>query len=302
MKRIQNILFTTVISFFVFATLSCSVVFTAKLTGVVVDKDDYNNSLEDPGINDVEVYLYLKEEDRNTDYSTWESDSSLPEEAEEKLYDVSATSTIEPTTGMQGVFTFDTVVWNNLFPKYGNSEDIREIYLLLYHANYGMTKYSTKIVADADNTIGPIPLERVSDRQIRYGGQLQGLVWYDLTDSTGTGAPDGQYNSGEEISGAEIKLWVDTEEDPGSADPDYATYSMTTSASGTVQNGVFAVDEVLWNDTMNAERYSAVTCYMTASYPDIENPLIDPDSDAEQWSGYITMYSNTVTFITIELE
>jgi hypothetical protein len=262
-------------------------VFTSSLSGVAVDKDDYENagSSVDPGINDVDVFLYLEEEDRNSDFDAWKDDGTMPDEAEEELYHLHEVTSTEPNSGTNGYFQFDSVVWNNLFPKYGDSEDVREVYLLFFHSAYGMVKKKVTLTADADKSMGAVQLERTSEREIRYGGQLRGVVWKD-----GLVNADGQYESGEEVDGAEVELYVDRKEQPDSGDtPDYAAYSLTDSDGN---SGVFSFEEVVWKDTMNAERYSKITCYVRGEH------------DTAGSSGWvkISMYANTANFVTLELQ
>jgi hypothetical protein len=288
-KQVRSILVGAVLAASGLLLTTCSVVFTSTLNGTVVDKDDYENggSSIDPGVNDVEVYLYFSETDRDIDYDLWKEEDISPDDAKIKRYEVDTKTGIEPTTGTAGYFSFDSIAWNNLFPEYGNAEDVIEVFFLFQRESYGVTKEKATITSDADNTVGPIVLERTEDREIRYGGRLNGLIWFDSGDGAG-GAPDGTYNSGEEINGAEIKLYVDRSSDPGSATPDYATYSLTDSSGN---SGVFEISEVLWKDTMNAQRYSDVTCYIKAAYPGLGSKNFS-----------FTMYANTGNFVVIELE
>lgn len=267
---------------------TCSVVFTSTLNGTVVDKDDYENggSSIDPGVNDVEVYLYFSETDRDIDYDLWKEEDISPDDAKIKRYEVDTKTGIEPTTGTAGYFSFDSIAWNNLFPEYGNAEDVIEVFFLFQRESYGVTKDKATITSDADNTVGPIVLERTEDREIRYGGRLNGLV-FDDADSNST------YDAGEEVTGAEVKLYVKRDSAPGSGvTPDYATYSITDSDLG---DGVFEITEVIWKDTMNAQRYSEITCFIEASTSTVNtrNALGGPLE--------FTMYANTVNFVAIPM-
>ena len=283
-KKINILIVGTVLAASGLLFTACSVVFTSSLNGIVVDKDDYENggSSLDPGVNDVEVYLYFSETDRDIDYDLWKEEDISPDEAKIKRYEVDTLTSIEPNTGKSGYFSFDSVAWNNLFPEYGNAEDVIEVFFLFQRESYGITREKATVTSDEDKTVGPIVLERTEDREIRYGGQLNGLVWFD------SGGTPGQYDSGEEIDGAEIKIYVDQSSDPGSATPDYATYSLTDSSGN---SGVFEISEVLWKDTMNAQRYSEVTCYIKASYSGLGSKNFS-----------FSMYANTGNFVVIQLE
>jgi hypothetical protein len=262
---------------------ACSVVFTSSLNGIVVDKDDYENggSSIDPGVNDVEVYLYFSETDRDIDYDLWKEEDISPDEAEIKRYEVDTLTNIEPNTGKSGYFSFDSVAWNNLFPEYGNAEDVIEVFFLFQRESYGITREKATVTSDEDKTVGPIVLERTEDREIRYGGLLNGVVWFDY-------GGDGYTSGTDEVNGVEIKLYVDETSDPGSETPDYATYSLNDSSGN---SGVFEISEVLWKDTMNAERYSEISCYIKASYPGLGSKNFS-----------FSMYANTGNFVLIELE
>lgn len=270
--------------------IGCSVIFSSSLSGIVVDKDDYEKAAVDPGINDVEVYLYLEESDRNDDYTAWNGNNdTLPEDADETRYHLHTTTNMEPTSGTNGYFSFDNVIWNNFFPTYGSSGDVKEFYLNFYHPSYGMVKKNKIIVSDADTTIGPVILELSGDREIRYGGQLNGIVF---VDSNANGVPD----TGEGVTGVPIKLYVNR--DPGLAvgdlsDNDYASYSVTDPDSGT--NGVFSFQQVVWQDDINPQRYSAVTCYIATE--EVTVPVLGTVSGFTE----CTMYANTANFVYVPL-
>jgi len=261
----------------------CSVVFDSSVTGMVVDKDDYEHSAADPGINDVQVYCYLDPDKRQEDIDLWNADGTLPEGREKKNYLLDSTTAPDPLSGINGIFSFDSVVWKRFFPKYGKSEDIRETYFLLFHESYGMNAYDAALVSDTDTLLGPIQVERTSDRLIRYGGQLSGIVWYDINSNF-------QYDAGEEINGAEIKLYLDKDSPPAAGDvPDYGTYSLTDPDSG--QSGVYQFSEAVWQDIMNADRFSEITSYCITNHPTFGTKI----------HPAFSLYANTANFQALEL-
>lgn len=287
-NKVNVLIFGTVLAASGLLFTACSVVFTSSLNGIVVDKDDYENggSSLDPGVNDVEVYLYFSETDRDIDYDLWKEEDISPDEAKIKRYEVDTLTSIEPNTGKSGYFSFDSVAWNNLFPEYGNAEDVIEVFFLFQRESYGITREKATVTSDEDKTVGPIVLERTEDREIRYGGQLNGLAFDDANSNF-------TYDAGEEVTGAEVKLYIKRDSAPESgATPDYATYSITDADLG---EGVFEITEVIWKDTMNAQRYSEITCYIEASTNTVNtrNALGAPLE--------FTMYANTVNFVAIPM-
>ena len=261
----------------------CSVVFTSSVTGMIVDKDDYENSAVDPGINDARVYCYLDTGKRQEDLDLWTADGTLPEGREKKNYLLDSTTSPDLLTGVNGVFSFDSVVWQRFFPKYGKSEDIREAYFLVYHEAYGMNTHDAVLVSDTDTLLGPVQLERTSDRMIRYGGQLSGIAWYDINTNS-------QYDAGEEINGAEIRLYLNRDSAPAPDDvPDYGTYSLTDPASS--QSGVYQFSEVVWQDLMNADRFSEITSYIITVHPTLGTKV----------HPAFSLYSNTANFQALEM-
>lgn len=266
---------------------SCSVIFTSSITGMVADSDDYENSAEDPGINDVAVYLYMDEAKWTADYDAFAASGTLPEAAEKPGYYLKTATAVEPTSGYNGIFSFDNVAWNSLLPKFGGKEDDQEIFFLYYHENYGMTRERMTIMSNSDVSVGPVLLTRASDRLIRYGGQLTGLSFKDGL-VTVNGSPD----AGEEISGVEIKLYIDRDAAPTETDiPDYATYSTTDTSTGTAVSGVFGFLEVLWEDVMNSRRYSEINCYIITKHASFGTKV----------HPVFKMYAGTGSFVVLSL-
>ena len=104
--------------------IGCDGVYDTSVQGVVVDWDDYNSAaVEDPGINDVDVYLYLDETLLDEDLTAWGNDGTLPDDRlnkkgvkEQAYYQKTTTAS---SGGENGVFNFNGLMWRNFFPEFG---------------------------------------------------------------------------------------------------------------------------------------------------------------------------------------
>jgi len=139
---------------------SCSVVFTSSITGSIVDKEQYENGTTGNGIADAEVYLYTDEAACTADLDAWSADSTiLPDNPSggEPVY------FLKTITDEQGAYTFNGLIWNELFPEYGKSGDRKEIFMLFYHERYGLqqTAYAVYVVSDVTNRIPLFKLPRI---------------------------------------------------------------------------------------------------------------------------------------------
>ncbi len=166
----------------------CSVVFTSSANGNISDYELYENGDSGAGISDAYVYLYLDKADQLTDLEAWQSDESfLPENRTdtEPLY------FNKTVTDDQGDYTFNGLIWNDLFPKYGKSGDRKEVFLLFYHRNYGLAANPSPvyIVSDVTNRIPVITLNKIMNT-----AEITGVV---------TEAATGDY-----IANATVNIWV----------------------------------------------------------------------------------------------
>ncbi len=168
--------------------LSCSVVFTGSITGTLADEEEYENGNEFYGISDAEVYLYTDIEERDIDFDAWTADENVypdnPADGEPKYF-------LKTITDEQGNYTFNGLIWNELFPDYGKSGDRKEIYLLFYHSEYGMCKtpYPVYVISDVTNRIPVFKLSRIYN-----SAEISGSVV-----DTETGEP---------LQNVNVRIWV----------------------------------------------------------------------------------------------
>ncbi|MBI9108925.1 MAG: hypothetical protein JEZ04_19435 [Spirochaetales bacterium] len=138
----------------------CSVVFTSSITGSIVDEEQYDNGTTGSGIADAEVYLYTETAMCSADLTAWTADNSvLPDEpaAGEPTY------FLKTITDEQGAYTFNGLIWNELFPEYGKSGDRKEVFMLFHHERYGLQEapYPVYVVSDVTNRIPLFKLPRI---------------------------------------------------------------------------------------------------------------------------------------------
>ena len=112
---------------FLFTLNSCSSVFSAGVSGKVVDAESTTNPKE--GIADVEVYAYVNEKNRDADFDSYISGTRFSP-TDDKYYIGHTTSNSD------GTFTINKVVWNAYFPDFGKTADYCTIYLLFFHNDY----------------------------------------------------------------------------------------------------------------------------------------------------------------------
>lgn len=152
----------------VLSASACSVVFTASATGRVADAETWEESTELSGINDVTVYLYTDEEDRDEDFASI-LEGTPPEEATEELYFQRTTTATEG--GTTGVYSFYGLIWERLLPEFGKSGDRRSVYLIFYHPEYATKAETAAVVNDVTNRFPPTLLRR-SRNQTTIRGSL----------------------------------------------------------------------------------------------------------------------------------
>lgn len=124
----------------------CDGIYDASIQGVVLDWDDYNDSsVVDAGINNVDVYLYLNEKHLDEDLAAWNADGKTKPESRINKKGLPETAYYQKTTtdtqgDVRGSFSFNGVMWRNLFPEFGKPGDRATLYFLFYHKDYGMVK------------------------------------------------------------------------------------------------------------------------------------------------------------------
>jgi hypothetical protein len=158
---------------------ACSVVFTAGISGQVVDAEEFADNPGAGGINGVRVYLYMREGARTNDRERFEEEGLLPDEDDgDGFYLRAVTDTVG---GSPGAFSFPTIYWNDLLPRYGRSGDRRDLYLLLYHPRYGLVDHTATIVSDTTNTLAPVEItslfvEATIEGRVERDGSTTGVA------------------------------------------------------------------------------------------------------------------------------
>ncbi|NQT59840.1 MAG: hypothetical protein HQ557_12730 [Bacteroidetes bacterium] len=131
---------------------SCSSVFTAYITGTLLDEE----STEDTPLDGVTVYLYGNEQLRNADFAQWEKRGFLPEE--------SGNAFMINTTDGNGEYIFSGFTWHDLFPQWGKTADYQDVYFLYYHRDYGLTMntFPMRVVSDVSNTLPSVKILKLT--------------------------------------------------------------------------------------------------------------------------------------------
>ena len=139
MTRNKGLKLTGLILFFSFMiTLSgCYSVFSGGTGGLVVDAESTSNPKA--GIANVDVYAYVSEGDRDSDFDNWVEGTGFTPTG---YYG-------HTTTGNDGSFTISKLVWKETKPDFGRDADYTDVYLIFFHENYGITKGQTVIISDS---------------------------------------------------------------------------------------------------------------------------------------------------------
>ncbi len=163
------LLFATVIIFI----FSCSTVFTASVEGKVIlryteekevpineEDEEAETKVEveekEDGLKNTLIFLYDNKENWLSDYNSYDynaenPETSLPNAAEKEsylYYQMTETNT-------EGKFSFSGFMWKTTKPGYGKTGDRREVYILIYHEDYGLHKNLSPIfiISNATTTI-----------------------------------------------------------------------------------------------------------------------------------------------------
>jgi hypothetical protein len=152
---------------------SCSTVFRSSIQGTIIDLEDYNDGTT-TGVGDAKVFLYTDLAARDEDFAAYVNgnESTLPDgQAELKYFQ----STV---TDADGGYDFTGFIWQDLFPVYGKTADRKEVYLLIYHPDYGLWRspVALYVVSDVTNQLDLIKIEDLWNQ-----GRLAGTVldWSD---------------------------------------------------------------------------------------------------------------------------
>jgi hypothetical protein len=226
---------------------TCSVVFTASISGSVLDAERYEEDpeAEDNGIEEVVVYLYLDEESWTADLAAWnQGEGGLPDfpAGGEPAYFSSTVS------DAGGEYIFGGLIWERLFSEYGKSGDRYRIYLHFYHPDYGLqpNPYPLYIISDVTNQLAPIKIEDRKNHQ-----RIKGAVYdYELYVHDTEGAAEDEDKQAEAtLQGVTVNVYVPDEweydadgtilwdfDTDGNLTtpvfPDEPSYTLTTDADG----------------------------------------------------------------------
>lgn len=241
---------------------SCSVVFTASITGTTIDKESWEEDEQEVAIGDVEVFLYNDEKVWMEDYTRWTEQDVRPDEVEEGEEPGYFLSTV---TGEDGAFTFNGLIWNRLFPSYGKSGDRVEVYFLFYNRDYGVSRNTTPvfIVSDVTNRLTPFKLERIT-----YSAVIEGEV---LNKNTGDG-----------VGAVNVDVYVAESLDP-LAYPEEPDYQLATAADGTYTVQI----------SFPKELGESVRCKLTADRNGFNCEDYDDDGTAADGSTGVSDYLQT---------
>lgn len=134
----------------------CSSVFSAGISGKIVDSESTSNPKT--GIQDVEVFVYTKEKVRDADFDEY-TDSSIRFSPSSSKYYIG-----HATTNSSGEFTISKVVWEDYFPTFGKTADYAEVFLLFYHENFGLVKNDNRAMVMSDATANSVYQEMTKIR------------------------------------------------------------------------------------------------------------------------------------------
>lgn len=146
---------------------SCSAVFRSSIQGRILDLEEWNDGNTE-GVSDARVFLYTNSHDRNADYASFKEwdEATLPDKADVKYFQSTVTDT-------NGNYDFSGFVWETFNSKYGKTADRYEVFMLIYHPDYGLWKNPSPVyvVSDVTNQIDDIRIEDLYNE-----GRLSGKV------------------------------------------------------------------------------------------------------------------------------
>lgn len=152
----NKILAAIIITGLILLVISCSAVFSAGVSGRVVDSE--STSTPKDGIPDVTVFAYIDEAARDADFDAWTAGSRFSPATTEHY--IGQTSTTD-----DGSFTIGRIVWESKSPEFGKTADFTPVYLLFFHENFGLVKNTNNAVIMSDSTSNVIYQEMTSVRK-----------------------------------------------------------------------------------------------------------------------------------------
>ncbi|HAP44015.1 MAG: hypothetical protein A2087_06805 [Spirochaetes bacterium GWD1_61_31] len=165
---------------------ACSSVFTSSIAGTIVDMEAADDGTV-TGVSNANVYLYIDQADCLADLAAWVEgdDSSLPDAPTkaEYLYFQST------ATDVDGGYQFNGFVWQTLFPQFGKTADRHEVFLLIYHPDYGLWPNPVPLFIVSDVTT---QLARIEILDLWHDAKLTGRVtdWSNYVINSGTPDPE----------------------------------------------------------------------------------------------------------------
>ena len=136
----KSILVSALIS--VLLLSGCSAVFKAGVSGTVRDAESTANPKA--GIANMDVYAYTSESARDTDLSGWQAGTTA--------IGSSSSYVGRTTTGADGTFTINRLVWETFSPAFGKTADYRDLFMIFYQADFGLHTNSKPITVISDST------------------------------------------------------------------------------------------------------------------------------------------------------
>ncbi len=275
---------------------SCSVVYNASISGSVLNKKSYNDNPEgNNGIQEVFVYLYFDPNKREQDITTWSNGNGVlpdhPSHGEPNYF-------ASTHTDNNGDFSFNGLIWDSLFPKYGKSGDRRDVYFLFYHPDYGLVSNTspTYIVSDVNNNLPPFLII-----DLYHTKTIRGYVYnYDLYRHDAAGnALDTEEQKSAALQGVTVDIYVPTNWSYNSSGtivnlqfPDTPTYSLTSDADGMFEQEItFPAKPSRENDKGTVQVALVYRANGYIAHPDIDTNLLEDldfnqDEIHEDWEVY----------------
>jgi len=160
--------------------VSCSIVFRSSIQGTVIDREAWDEDNTVTGVANAKVFLYTDEAARKDDVDAYidGDETTLPDGSKrEHLYFQST------VTDADGGYDFTGFIWEKFFSEYGKTADRAEVFLLIYHPDYGLCKNPVPlyVVSDVTNQLPQITIADLWNQ-----GRLAGTV-LDWKDDKGLG-------------------------------------------------------------------------------------------------------------------
>ncbi len=144
----------------------CSSVFTASIDGQILDFDAREKGTVQ-GVADATIWLYTQKDKRDADYDFYrEGEEPTTPSGSAKT---STSYFLSTTSDTNGRYQFAGIIWETNLPEFGKTADRKEVWLLVYHPDYGLHKNPQPLflVSDVSNQFSPFTIPSLwSERQI----------------------------------------------------------------------------------------------------------------------------------------